>query len=816
MRGYSYGTGDEIPKWPVNPTGIKGDYIFNGSTLDWDNMLDDYQSGKYTQTQASAVALLMRQCGAAVEMMYSSYESGAYSENVPPALYTNFGYSKSIAMEWRDYHTQSDWDNIVYTELEAGRPVYYSGSSALGGHAFVCDGYLSKGFFHFNWGWGGYQDGFFMLSALNPASGGTGSYDGGYNRNQMVLTGVKPSSGETVLQMAALATGSFVYKNGSYGIDNDPDGYYMIYNPMNYNLQARFGVSYTPFDGNGSTVYSISSSSTILQPRYGFGALSVTPPNLPAGKYKVRPVFVDQYGVTQPVQVPIGKQEYVTLTVEGGKYTYTNDGPDPERTPELIFGVPDTQTAYYDNVAKTVRVMVSNVSAGDFRDKIGLSLIDTEDPFGDDFSVFSDVILPGNSSAYVEFMAPQQMKPTTYEAYVTTYMGEILCDSFNVEVKPSGQQTSTDGDLQVLSVGPTYHTLSDDGVPVSIAIRNEGKDVIEATVDIRILDSKFSQLKKASLGSVSFEADHLTNLSVHPTQLGLDPGEYFWALDIAGKPAGLLFPLILSGPVTEKDGVFYTVTSAAAHEAMVVTPAMGEYTGKVIIPDAIDGNRIVNLRADAFTFAEDIEEVTLPAGLSMIEPGTFYRASALKRLNVNGATPAVALDKAFAPEAPKGILLSPAKGTANLYAQQPGWQEFKISNWTITASADCEITGGLQVDPMTNTWYAPYYIGADERLAINAEVGATMHIFAQWEFDGKSGEKEFSNVAILPALNGASGTVRLSAKDASGVDDIDAEEWTPCDVYTLDGNCVLRDADRDSFRALPKGLYILRGRKVIL
>lgn len=757
----------------------------------------------------------MRQCGASVDMMYSSYESGAYSENVPVALYTNFGYSKSIAMEWRDYHTQSDWDNLVYTEIEAGRPVYYSGQSMLGGHAFVCDGYLSNGFFHFNWGWGGYQDGYFMLSALNPASGGTGSYDGGYNRSQMILTGVKPSEGETELQMAALATGSFVYKNGAFAIDDDPDGYYMIYNPLSYNLQARFGVSVEPFDGNGSTVYSISSSSTILQSRYGFTTLTVPNPRVPSGKYKVRPVFVDQYGVTQPVQVPIGKQEYVTLTVEGNNYTYSNDGPDPDRTPELIFGVPDQQTAYYDNVAKVLRVMVSNVSGGDFRDKIGLSLIDINNDFGDDFTVYADVILPGNSSAYVELIYPESVRPSTYEAYVTTYMGEMLCDAFTIEIGASGQTTDTTGDLKVLAVGPNYYSLTEAGIPMSIAIRNESSEVVSGTVDVRILDSKFSEIKKGSLGEVSFEADHLTNLSVQPAQLGLAPGEYFWALDIAGVPTGPLFPLNLSSSVTEKDGVYYTVLSESTREAMVVAPTMGEYSGTISIPAVIDGYTITDLRADAFTFASEIEEVTLPSGLKAIEPGTFYCASGLKRLNVNGSSPTVAMEKAFNADAMKDILLSPAKGTANLYAREPGWQEFRISNWTIQTTSECEITGGLEIDPLTNTWFAPYYIGADERLAINAKVPDNMHIFAEWTFDGHSGEQAFSNAAVLPALHGASGTVRLSTKDASGVECIDTDEWIPSDVYTLDGKCLLRNADQESFKALPHGLYILRGCKVI-
>ncbi len=45
------------------------------------------------------------------------------------------------------------------------RPVYYSGQSPDGGHAFVCDGYHSDGTFHMNYGWEGYGNGWFDISS---------------------------------------------------------------------------------------------------------------------------------------------------------------------------------------------------------------------------------------------------------------------------------------------------------------------------------------------------------------------------------------------------------------------------------------------------------------------------------------------------------------------------------------------------------------------------------------------------------------------------------------------------------------------------
>ena len=70
--------------------------------------------------------------------------------------------------------------------------MYYSGHGTSGGHAFVCDGYDGDGYYHFNWGWGGYCDGNFLLSDLTPPGFGIGSNGGGFNSNQGALIGAQP------------------------------------------------------------------------------------------------------------------------------------------------------------------------------------------------------------------------------------------------------------------------------------------------------------------------------------------------------------------------------------------------------------------------------------------------------------------------------------------------------------------------------------------------------------------------------------------------------------------------------------------------
>jgi hypothetical protein len=56
---------------------------------------------------------------------------------------------------------------MLKEELDAGRPILYSANDpSAGGHAFICDGYNSNGYFHFNLGWYGTCDGWYASTSL--------------------------------------------------------------------------------------------------------------------------------------------------------------------------------------------------------------------------------------------------------------------------------------------------------------------------------------------------------------------------------------------------------------------------------------------------------------------------------------------------------------------------------------------------------------------------------------------------------------------------------------------------------------------------
>ena len=162
--------------------------------FDWANMSDVYTVASSPESQ-TAVATLMYHCGVSVEMDYDK-SSGAYDVDVPYALWQVFNYDKNMQIYYRDYFRDDEWKEMIMNELNVDRPVFYSGVSPDGsGHAFLCDGYDEDGFFHFNWGWRGTDDGYFELSALDPRSMGAGK---GFNSDQSIITGIqKPNAAST-------------------------------------------------------------------------------------------------------------------------------------------------------------------------------------------------------------------------------------------------------------------------------------------------------------------------------------------------------------------------------------------------------------------------------------------------------------------------------------------------------------------------------------------------------------------------------------------------------------------------------------------
>lgn len=138
---------------------------FSATTYDYDNMPDSL-GAQSSQTEINAVATLIYHCGVSINTAYGAVSSSAYISEVDDALRDYFDY-QNVRHVYKSVFTEADWLSMIKGELNQLRPVFYTGAGIASAHAFVCDGYDDQNYFHMNWGWGGYADGFFLLSNLS-------------------------------------------------------------------------------------------------------------------------------------------------------------------------------------------------------------------------------------------------------------------------------------------------------------------------------------------------------------------------------------------------------------------------------------------------------------------------------------------------------------------------------------------------------------------------------------------------------------------------------------------------------------------------
>ncbi len=185
----------DIPAYTTETYNLNVEGIAAGEKINWDNMLPQYLEGQYYDENVEAVSKLMLMCGAAVSMDYGP-SSGAWVSAYTMTHF--FGYDPHTTMTVsRAGVTLEQWVDAIDNDLQAQRPILYCGFSSDVGHQFVLDGADGRGLYHVNWGWGGYQDGYFDISILNPEKGGTGSgmAADGYNRVNSMIIGLQKDNG---------------------------------------------------------------------------------------------------------------------------------------------------------------------------------------------------------------------------------------------------------------------------------------------------------------------------------------------------------------------------------------------------------------------------------------------------------------------------------------------------------------------------------------------------------------------------------------------------------------------------------------------
>lgn len=320
-------------KWPIEGTGdntyISGTsrdrmyFDFGATTFDWDNMLPSY-SAQYSAAQGAAVAILLEACGNAALMSYGASASGAYPYDAIYGMVKFLKYDKSALLLERDYYTSELWNDLVYSELAAGRPVIYGGydSKYQNGHTFVVDGYNEDGFFHLNWGWGGMSNGYFLLTALDPAEEGIGGSGAGYNFRQNAIINVMPAKENSEYQLEVTWYGPFTTVNKAYTPLGEVD--FIVGNDGVFqgftleNTKATMGVKLESIDGGDVVFYPASevefSSHYSVYEAEMYNKFSIPVSSFPKeGTFIVTPAY-EHNGSLKDVMVKVGETRSLIMT----------------------------------------------------------------------------------------------------------------------------------------------------------------------------------------------------------------------------------------------------------------------------------------------------------------------------------------------------------------------------------------------------------------------------------------------------------------------------------------------------------------------
>ena len=323
----------EIPSYKYNYEGTS--YTLDALpsvTFDWTNITDTYNSYSSTASK-KAISQLMRYVGQSVKMGYGP-SSGAGVGHIPPAFVKYFGFDPNLSYETHDSYTYQEWEDLIYSELAAGRPMVMNATTSEGGggHEFVIDGYDGNGYYHINWGWGGMDDGYFLLTVMSPGQqgiGGSTSADG-YSMGQGVVVGLKPAESGATPQKEIVRIDIFNIKLDKTTYTRKyTKAYFMprIKFAAGTNLQKRytFDASFALYDTAGNIVrenigndWDFSLSPGTYWPERSI--LAMLDPDIPDGIYHIKGRS-REHGTQEWVEDRFFNTNYVIAEIKGTELT---------------------------------------------------------------------------------------------------------------------------------------------------------------------------------------------------------------------------------------------------------------------------------------------------------------------------------------------------------------------------------------------------------------------------------------------------------------------------------------------------------------
>ena len=477
-----------IPAYLTDTYEIHMEGIAPETAIDWELLQANYAESYHETPEEDAVAKLMLLCGTSVQMNYGLQQDGGSSATTDDACNAFIDYfdyeEQTIRIINRNSYSYNDWQELIYNELQAERPVLYAGQSSGGGHAFVCDGYEKDDYYHINWGWGGLSDGFFKLSVLDPAiqgAGGSSSIDG-YNKSQQAIIGIQKNDG-VKFDMRRLTTDAFsTSANKSYTRIGKDANVTVKFHVERYNWTtepATFKVGYRIIDSDGNTVgddiIDTEMNNRTYAVNYGrnydrditFGA------NLEDGDYRIIPVS----SVTGDMMPDVyGEENYVAFRVNGNTFTitYTQEDPALQLLSSNVAGEKEA------GAPQTITLNVKN-TGGAIHDDVYMNIY------------YKESNAPSSSKELigympVSFLELEKNQTTQIEIYYTPKTAGVytleLIDKNHKKLGPSVQFTINPSTAPLLSleemVLPTVQTeegqsyVEKDELTVILKIKNEG------------------------------------------------------------------------------------------------------------------------------------------------------------------------------------------------------------------------------------------------------------------------------------------------------------------------------------------------------
>ncbi len=419
------GEGELEYEWKVNDIS-QGTLSSNFSQhiYNYNAMTDTYDNSS-SQESRDAVAQLMYDAGIASQMGYGPYESSAYTHNAAYGLVHYFKYDKSTIPLSRDYYEDGEWIDMMYESLASFYPIYYTGYQEAGGHAFVCDGYRD-GYFHFNWGWDGNQNGYFLINNM------------GYNLHQEAMFNLHPAQANSEYTVLMYCENDFTFNRVENSHAIFSGGFY------NYSLTTQhltLGLKVVNSDNSITWVESYNTDN--LDHYYGYKTLTVNLSGFPStdGEYLVYPAYRDNAtGTWYEMRTKTSSDKrYLIANVSGNNITFST----PEETAPEEGTLTFTKLNEPEIIAEkefSVQFRITNTGE-DFVDDITLHLLSegTYNSFSKSNPI--SVNLPTGNSTEVTFSIMAPITAGNYDLVIANSNNMVISNRYTITVNENSEST---------------------------------------------------------------------------------------------------------------------------------------------------------------------------------------------------------------------------------------------------------------------------------------------------------------------------------------------------------------------------------------